>query len=677
VTVIIGVTLSMNGLNFVIIKLTCCLVIGVIIGGLNLLDFNVICLVLILGLLLWVCVFLFVDKNVKQSAYLGSITYGLVLIVGVFVIGVHTHRNHMSHYSNRNDLTSKVSIKVHVFKQLKSTKFHKKYLGKVLSVGSIQATGLVLVSTDSTQNIEIDDVFYASVKLTELPRALNPHQFDYNAYMQQRQVYHQVHLNNKNTIVFAQKQSLYGIASTIRKQINESLKTHMISEENLSIVNALLLGQRYEVSRDTYESFTGSGAVHILAISGLHIGLLLLLLSVVFKPLTYFNNGKLIVSIVIIVLLWTYAFIVGMSASVVRAVTMFSLFTIAMYSNRLTNTYNTLAISAFILLLFNPFYVFDIGFQMSYAAVFAIIWIKPVFDNFYQPSYFISRKFWDVFSVTISAQLGVLPISLFYFHQFPGLFFVSNLIIIPLLGILLGIGVLTLIFAYCGWVPKVLFLVFNQCISWLLDFVQFIATQEEFVIKELSFNDLNMIAFYTLIITVVLLLKRFNYQRLVSVFCSIIFVQLVFLNNAREATSKEFIVFNQYKATLIGEKYARNFHYASKNLTYTQSLKTYVVNEFIQSIERDSMKNIYILKDKHILVVDNKEVYNTSFKPNIVVLTVSPKVNLERLISIVNPELIVVDNNNYKSYVNRWKETCLATRIPIHITKEKGAYILK
>lgn len=89
------------------------------------------------------------------------------------------------------------------------------------------------------------------------------------------------------------------------------------------------------------------------------------------------------------------------------------------------------------------------------------------------------------------------------------------------------------------------------------------------------------------------------------------------------------------------------------------------------------MKNVYKFKEKNILIVDQKEIYSTSFKSDIVVLTASPKVNLERLISVVSPELIVIDNNNYKSYVSRWKETCLQNQIPVHITNEKGAYLLQ
>jgi competence protein ComEC len=180
-----------------------------------------------------------------------------------------------------------------------------------------------------------------------------------------------------------------------------------------------------------------------------------------------------------------------------------------------------------------------------------------------------------------------------------------------------------------------------------------------------------------LIISVVLFLKSWSYKRIVFVLVSIVCVQLAFVYNEYHSQSEEFIVFNQYKTTFIGEKSGRKFLYSAENLKYTNSLDTYVVNEFIQFVEKDSLKNVYRFKDKYILVVDNKSIYYTRFKPNIVVLTGSPKLNLERLISIIKPELIVIDNNNYKSYVSRWKETCMKNKVPFHHTRKSGAFVMR
>jgi len=667
----------MKLLNFLIIKLTICLTTGILIGYYFLISWKNVLGAICIGLVLLCVTYFLAINKIKQKVYLAVFTYGITVGIGMLLIGFHTQQNQLSHYSGRLSTDGNVRIEFSIYKQLKPNSFYNKYLAKVVSVNSKKATGVLLVNVDTTIQLRIDDVLYVNTALQEIKKPLNPHQFDFKDYMYKKQVYHQVFLNSNNSLKLKHQSSFYGIAAVIRNRINNTLVECSVSKENLSVINALLLGQRQDISKETYKSFTKSGAIHILAISGLHIGLLMLLLGLLFKPLSYFKPGDKLIPILIIILLWGYAFITGMSASVMRAVTMFSLVTVAMYSNRVTNTYNTLVISAFLLLLFNPFYIFDIGFQLSYSAVFAIVWIKPLFDKVWTPKYYITKKLWDVFAVTLSAQFGILPLSLFYFHQFPGLFFISNMVIIPLLGILLAVGILTLVLAYFGWIPSLLFEMFDWSISLLVSFVQFISTKEGFVFTKISFNSLNLISCYVLIISLVLLWKSYSYKRLLFVFSGLICIQLVFLFNKWRSQTEEFVIFNQYKTTLLTHKKGNTLNYASKNLTYLQSLDNYIVNEYINTAKHDSLMNVYEFKDQKILIIDSEEVYRSTFKPDIILLTASPKINLTRLITILNPKQIVVDNNNYKSYVARWKATCLKNDVPFHSVREDGAFILK
>ena len=667
----------MKLLNFLIIKLTICLVAGILLGY-HLPTSEILLLgIVLVGLLLFFVTYILAINKPKQKVYVALITYAITIVVGMLLITFHTQQNQLKHYSNQLHVDGSDNIKISIYKQLKPNSFYTKFLAKVVAINSNKATGIVLVNVDTTRQLVIDDVLYINTDLREINKPLNPHQFDFKNYMYKQQVYHQVFLNENNSLKILPKKTLYGIAANIRNKINNTLVKRSVSKENLSIINALLLGQRQAISKDTYKSFTESGAIHILAISGLHIGLLMLLLGILFKPLSYFKSGKKLIPILIIILLWIYAFITGMSASVMRAVTMFSLVTVAMYSNRVTNTYNTLVISAFLLLLFNPFYVFDIGFQLSYSAVFGIVWIKPLFDTIWKPKYYLPRKLWDVFTVTLAAQFGILPLSLFYFHQFPGLFFISNMVIIPLLGILLGIGILTLVFAYFGWIPSLLFEVFEMCIASLVSFVQFISSKELFVFTKIPFNGLNLICWYVFIISFILMWKSYSYKRLLFALSSVICVQLAYLYNKHDSQSSEFIVFNQYKTTLIAQKNGDKLNYAAKNLKYLQSLENYIINEFINTTQHDSLKNVYVFKGQKILVVDDKGIYDSSFKPNIVLLTASPKINVSRLIAVLNPKTIVVDNNNYKSYVERWRSTCLSNNICFYNIREEGAFVLK
>ena len=661
--------------QFLIGKLTILLIVGILIG--YYINFSWRDILMSIAVTFFLLIIAFSISKTKQYRFFAVLTYMLTIAIGALIINLHTHKNHSYHYSLKINKSNTQNLKIHIYKKLKSNTYYHKYLAKVVAINKNSSSGILLINVDSTSHFSIDDFLYINTDLKEINSPLNPYQFNYKDYMSKNKVYHQVFLNSINTVKLSSIRSFYGIAEDIRKRIYHTLVQYSVSQKHISIINALLLGQRQDVSENTYSSFTKSGTIHILAISGLHIGLLMFLLNIFFKPLTNFKNIKKVIPFLIVLILWFYAFITGMSASVIRAVTMFSLITIAFYSNRITNTYHTLIISIFLLLLYNPFYLFDIGFQLSYAAVFAIVSIKPLFDKIWIPKYYVIRKLWDVFTVTLAVQFGVLPLSLFYFHQFPGLFFISNMIVIPLLGFLLSVGLLTLIFAFFGWIPKILLVSFEYCISSLLSFVDFFASKEAFVFSKIPFNSLNLICWYFFIICFIFLIKNYSYKQLILTFLSVISMQFGYLYNKSNTESSEFIVYNQYKNTLLLQKRGRELFYTSSNSKYPSVIDNYIVNKFINSVYRDSLKNVYVFKEHKILVIDSNGVFNSSFRPDIVVLTNSPKINLNRLLKVLRPRLIVVDNNNYKSYIERWKHTCFKKQVAFYNVKTDGAFVLK
>ncbi len=171
------------------------------------------------------------------------------------------------------------------------------------------------------------------------------------------------------------------------------------------------------------------------------------------------------------------------SPSVVRAVTMFSFVAYALFLNRPTSIVNILALSVFAILLIHPMFLFQVGFQMSYAAVFAIVWIYPILMKLWNPRHWFLKKGWQLFSVSLAAQAGVLPISIFYFHQFPGLFFLSNILIVPFLGILLGLGLLVIILSAINMLPNSIAIFYNLLLKTMNDVVQWVGKQEHFHIQ--------------------------------------------------------------------------------------------------------------------------------------------------------------------------------------------------
>ena len=506
-------------------------------------------------------------------------------------------------------------------------------------------------------------------------------QTQYKSYLQKKHIYHQLYITNTQLLkISTQKHTLFGYASQLRERINKNLKQSNFKEDELAIINALLLGQRQDISKDIYDSYSQAGVIHILAVSGLHVGIILLLLHFLFKPIERFKHGKVIKILLIVVLLWSFAIIAGLSASVTRAVTMFSIVAIGMNLKRPTNIYNTLAISMFVILLFKPLFLLDVGFQLSYLAVFAIVTIQPILYKLWKPKLKIIDYFWQIFTVTLAAQFGVIPVSLYYFHQFPGLFFISNLVIIPFLGFILGFGILVIILSLLNTLPSLLANLYENIISLMNNFVGWISQQEQFLFKNIPFGIVEVIVAYILIVAAVNIYKKQNYISVLLFLISILFVQSTFMYNKYQATTNEFIVFHKNRYSIIGMKQNNKLKIHHNldmvSLENNSIITNFRVGERIVETKTDSLQSIYLLNNKTLLVVDSLGIYNVKyFKPHIILLRNSPKINLKRLIDSLQPELIISDGSNFKSYQERWSKTCEAKKIPFHQTGKKGAFV--
>lgn len=677
----------MKLLNFPIIKLTLCLIIGVIIGyytsiNLTLHIYISIALLFILG------VGLFIAKSqYKQPIWFAALIFITTISIGALTISIKEQWNYRNHYSKHLTISndSTYIIKFRIRAVLKPSNYHDKYVIDIFKINNKTVSGksLLNIQKDSTiLNLKVDEILITTSNFKQLNIPLNPHQFNYKNYLQKEYIYHQLTIpdNKKLFKVSTQDHTLFGYASILRERINKNLKQYNFKDEELSIINALLLGQRQDISKDIYNNYAQAGVIHILAVSGLHVGIILLILNFLFKPIERLKHGKSIKIIFIVILLWSFAIIAGLSASVTRAVTMFSIVVIGINLKRPTNIYNTLAISMLFLLLINPMFLFNVGFQLSYLAVFAIVTLQPMLYKLWKPKLKVIDYLWQVFTVTLAAQFGVISVSLYYFHQFPGLFFVSNVVIVPVLGFILGFGIFVIILSLLNILPSILADLYGSIISLMSSFVSWIAQQESFLFKNISFNIVHVIISYLLITVIVISLKKKTYKSVIAVLITLLFCQSLLILEKHQSSTNKFIVFHKSRFSIIGKKHDRQLvlhhNLNSTQLKNEKSIVNFKIGENIVKTKIDSIQSIYKLKNKNLLVLDSLGIYNVrSFKADIILLRNSPKINLKRLIDSINPELIISDGSNYKSYQERWSKTCKAQKTPFHQTSKKGAYV--
>ncbi len=263
----------------------------------------------------------------------------------------------------------------------------------------IKKTGLVLLNIQKdtlSSLLNVDSKLLLKPVFKELVPPLNPHQFNYKSYLFKRGIYHQIHTENKRFIILKpESMTLFGFSAKLRTQVQEALKIYNFKKSELAVINALLLGQRQAVSKELITDYQRAGAIHILAVSGLHVGIILLILSFLLKPIERMKYGTFLKTVCIVILLCTFAFIAGLSASVVRAVTMFTFLAIGLFFRRKYVIEFSFITSLFFLLLINPMFLFEVGFQLSYLAVFGILWTQPKIYSIWKPTF----KIIDFFAI--------------------------------------------------------------------------------------------------------------------------------------------------------------------------------------------------------------------------------------------------------------------------------------
>ena len=639
------------------------------------------------GIVISACILIFLSLTAywqRKTLFFVFITWITFFLTGMILVYENDATNHTNYFEKHLKNTSNVILAID--KVLKPGNYHHKYVADVVQLDSKKTTGHVLlnIEKDSTSLLfHTGDLVFLKNKFQDIKSSLNPHQFNYKHYLKKQGINQQVYITHQEILLLDEsKVSLLRFIDAFRVKIQKSLRRYHFTDDELAVMNALLLGQRQEISKQLSDNYSKAGAIHILAVSGLHVGVILLILSLILKPLERVNNGKLIKLVLVILSLWFFAILAGLSASVIRAVTMFSAIALGQFFNKRNAVEHSLIFSMFIILLWKPLFLFDVGFQLSYTAVFGIIWIQPVLYQLWKPNFFIVDKGWQLITVSVAAQLGVLPISLFYFHQFPALFFISNLIIIPFLGVILGLGLVVLVLSYESILPLFLEGFYGDVISILNKVVAFVARQESFLFSEISFSALKMIFSYLLIISGFQLFLKLNTKRCFLFFGSILAFQCVLiLEKYTIAQKSEFIVFHKSKNSIIGIRKGSSFElYHSMDSLQISSQKlliNYKVGENISSQNYHKLSNLMYYDKQVVLIIDKGGLYDIKELNNpIVLLRQSPKINLQRLVKKLKPAIIIADGSNYKSYIENWKTTCKNFKTPFWTTYNQGAYVL-
>ena len=342
----------------------------------------------------------FVSKrNAVNAIYFGLATYFLAFGIGASTQIIHTDSFQSNNYIHHESIFEKKHlVSVTVREKLRSSSFNDRYVVLVNQIDGVAKSGRLLLNVrkDSlNRTFEIGTHLQIKGSLYQNGPAKNPNQFDYGKYLENKQIYAQMYADvsemKMGSII---EKDVWYYTSKLRTKIIRNLEKSNFNKAELHVAIALILGQQQDISPEIIKDYQYAGAVHILSVSGLHIGFILLFVTFLLKPFPNTRRGSFIKLIIILFSLSSFGLIAGLAPSVLRSVTMFSFVAIGMYLRRSTNIFHTLLVSILLILLFEPSFLFDVGFQLSYFALFFILWLQPLLAQLWSTKNKFGNYFW-------------------------------------------------------------------------------------------------------------------------------------------------------------------------------------------------------------------------------------------------------------------------------------------
>ncbi len=407
------------------------------------------------------------NANISNSIF-GSLLFLFFTATGIFSKSNSDSSKDTSYFSNYilQDSVTYIQLTLRDYPTLSEKWLKCEATVNALNGQETSGKIQVFIERDSnSENLSYGDQIYASGFISAISAPMNPNEFDYRAYMKLHDIHHQVFIRNNQWKISGKDanpilESIY----SIRNYCSNVIENSGMDPENIAVAKALVLGDKALISDELMLSYASTGALHVLAVSGLHVGIIMLILGFMLKPLKRIKKAKFLFLVFALSGIWFYAILTGLTPSVLRAAVMFSFVLIGSEMQRDTSIYQSLMVSATILLLIDPNVLFQLGFLLSYFAVIGIVFFHPkIYALFYFKNKLIDKT-WQVTSVSIAAQLATFPLGIYCFQQFPNYFLIANLIVIPISFLVLIVGIAALIL---NAIPILSFVLFYM-LNWLI-----------------------------------------------------------------------------------------------------------------------------------------------------------------------------------------------------------------
>lgn len=639
----------------------------------------------------------------QYKIYLSRWKPGIIAQLFVFFIGatitLSTNDkllpNHFSHFNNEALVVSiatepKLSGDILRFEaKVKQGLFTNKF--------SAQSGALLIaLKLDSVKNnYQYGDELLIKKLYTEVDPPYNPYEFDYKAFLANHEIYHQAFINESQIKVLARRKGnvIVDYALTLRKKMVLKYGQYIHDKEAASVASTLILGYKAELSREVLSAYSKTGTMHVLSVSGMHVGIVFFILN---KLLWFMDRSKklrVLRAVIIITLIWFYALITGFSPSVCRAALMLSMYVLGKAVNRSSNSYNLVAMSAFFLLIYNPYFLLDVGFQLSYLAVLGLIYFYPKIYNLLYVKNWLGNQIWSYTALSCAAQLATFPLGMYYFHQFPVYFLISNLFIVLPVIVIMYVGIA---FLFIPWevILKPLGDFLELGIIWM-DKGLFFLEQLPFATYSSYYNIFYYLLLYLIIGSIMLALKLKNKRILYGSFCLAFMLFCYQSVRAIETYTNRSITFYSLRKNIAfsffdGDKafVYSDVDSSDKALAFSvhaavqaQSDKVQYINLKDDKINRSVFYKNNFLKFRNFeMLIWNKKMtglqYRKQASVDVVLISDNPNVRINEIVSAAKFKVILIDGTNRDYKIKRWVSEAADLSLNCYVLKKNPAYTI-
>ncbi|WP_317897379.1 ComEC/Rec2 family competence protein [Aurantibacillus circumpalustris] len=530
-----------------------------------------------------------------------------------------------------------------------------------------------------TNSLQAGKTLLIKAHLQELSPPKNSYEFDYRNYLSNKQIYHTAFIDSNaytSLNVKSQLNPVWNLGLTCKQLLLMRLKNSELTINARAVCAALITGYDAEIDKSVMEAFSHSGTLHVLSVSGLHTGLIYLALGFLFNFFDKKNKYKLLRFVFITLCLWFFALITGFSAPVLRAVIMFNLlgFGRIYFRANYRHQINILLVSAFLLLLYNPYFIIDVGFLLSYFALFGLLYFQPRFSRLWQPENKSLNYIWQSVTASMAATLSTLPITLFYFKQFPLWFFVCNIVVVPATFLVLILTV------FVVFKINVFAILINYLIAGLIWFINLFNSKNIGYIDAIHFSFIDVLFLSIFIIILSIAIQYRSHKQLIFSIIILITWQFFSLIESYTAKTKSLLtVYNLRNKSSVAIKNKTKVQLSkATEADYNFSVKPHITSFNYPQVMTSSF-NALVTKNGFILFLNKMNFWpQVDYKKvNTLIVQNNFKLSKEDLSKFKNLRTIIMDASNNNYTLAKTEELSRNFDLEFYNTKYKGAYLLE